>query len=389
MQKPRVLFLLPGPVPPRRDEKKDRFYWLSQEIEGFVLLPVWWDRVRTVAEKLDVPESLELRRGNLTYRFFLQYAVPRPLWKLAALCFYLRHGLRFSRAGGGYDSIVCYGTNLTGIAARLLKLLTGAKLIVEIPGVPHKAFVFDQARRSRVMELKRFVAGFLLKFVLRGADGIRTLYPEQLAKYPAFPQAIRRSFHEFVPVASLLSMPAEDQPYILLLGHPWYLKGVDLAIQAFHQISREFPDIKLKIVGYCEDRSPFEELRAGEPRIEFHHGVDYEEAMRMISCCRVLVLPSRTEAMGRVLLEGMSFKKSIAASAVDGIPFYVQHEENGLLVPPENPDELAGALRRLLADEPLRRRLGESGYRQVKERFSEEEYSRQFGELIRKVNERE
>ena len=47
--------------------------------------------------------------------------------------------------------------------------------------------------------------------------------------------------------------------------------------------------------------------------------------------CRVFVLPSRTEAMGRVLIEAMAMGKTCIASAVDGIPHYVRDEDTGLL----------------------------------------------------------
>jgi glycosyltransferase involved in cell wall biosynthesis len=56
----------------------------------------------------------------------------------------------------------------------------------------------------------------------------------------------------------------------------------------------------------------------------------------------------------------------VVATPVGGTPEVVVDGETGLLVPPRNPDALADALRRLLADADLRRRMGDAGYERVR-----------------------
>lgn len=82
-----------------------------------------------------------------------------------------------------------------------------------------------------------------------------------------------------------------------------------------------------------------------------------------------MVLPSRMESFGIVLIEAMACKTAVVASAVGGIPEIVEHEVSGILVEPENPQALTAGLRRVLTDGNLRRAIAEQGYARVMERF--------------------
>jgi len=100
----------------------------------------------------------------------------------------------------------------------------------------------------------------------------------------------------------------------------------------------------------------------------------------------IVVVPSRAEGFGRIIVEGMAAGKPVVASAVGGILDIVQHEENGLLVPSARPDELARAVLRLLKDASLARRLGERGAECARERYGPEAHVRRvvavYDELV-------
>ena len=97
----------------------------------------------------------------------------------------------------------------------------------------------------------------------------------------------------------------------------------------------------------------------------------------------ILILPSRTEAMGRVLLEAMGARKPVIASNVDGIPYYVQDGFNGLLCRPGDAEDLAGKLRQLLCDTGLREKLAANGLVAARTKYDEKAYAREFGEMVR------
>jgi glycosyltransferase involved in cell wall biosynthesis len=233
--------------------------------------------------------------------------------------------------------------------------------------------------------VRQRVADLLLTTVLKGADHVRLLYPGQLDAYPEFHSLPRSVFHEFVPLDAVRAHSTVEStpPFLLFLGYPWGLKGVDVLIRAFQFITAHFPEVSLKVVGHCTNRTPYEALRRGNARIELHRGVSQSEAYDLIARCAALVLPSRTESMGRVLLEAMAMGKPVVASAVDGIPHYVRDGVEGLLFPTEDAPALARCLSQLLSDTELRRRLGEAGKKRVFEQFSEIEYRERFTAMVR------
>jgi glycosyltransferase involved in cell wall biosynthesis len=136
-----------------------------------------------------------------------------------------------------------------------LKLLTGAKLILEIPGAPENAFRYDVPNPGKATSVKRFVADFLLHFVGRVSDCLKLLYPWQLREYPGLLKAHAAIFNDFVPASCMKS--AEEERFILCVGYPWYTKGVDVLIRAFKLIRKQYPDFKLKLMGYYPDRVGF------------------------------------------------------------------------------------------------------------------------------------
>jgi len=80
---------------------------------------------------------------------------------------------------------------------------------------------------------------------------------------------------------------------------------------------------------------------------------------------RFTVLPSEYEAFGLVLLESLAQGTAVIASRVGGIPEFVPDGRAGLLVPPNDPGELARAIERLWTDETLSRQLGAYGREHV------------------------
>ena len=98
--------------------------------------------------------------------------------------------------------------------------------------------------------------------------------------------------------------------------------------------------------------------------------VPREELERLYGRAAVVAVPSRREGFGVVCAEAMAYGRPVVASAVGGLLDLVVHEETGLLVPPRDVNALRAALKRLLADRKLRRRLGAAGRERIRERFS-------------------
>ncbi len=95
---------------------------------------------------------------------------------------------------------------------------------------------------------------------------------------------------------------------------------------------------------------------------------DIDEIMPIFD---IFVLPSLNEGMGRVLVEAMAAGKPIVASNVGGIPDLVQHDINGLLVPPGDEKALAASIKQLINDPEKAKKMGQRG-RELCNQFSVE-----------------
>ncbi len=373
-----ILFLRPGPVPPPTNPEEDALFHLSAHCRGDVLLRSW-DQ-----PSLNNPETRDV--GSFRYHFCYSSKLPRAVKTMWEISFLVWKGVRLHFGKEKYQAIVSYGTNRTGFAACILQLLTGAKLIIEFPGNPATAFIADSRKRSFFDQVKNRIANMLVRVATLRAHHLRLLYPDQVAPYSYLDGKPRSVFHEFTTISQHTPSDIDDN-FIYCLGGPWYLKGVDVLIKAFQAIKEEYPDIRLIVVGWdFGDEAYFDGLADGEPRIELRRpGLKKAAAMDLMSRCTLLVLPSRTEGMGRVLLEAMAYRKAVVAAKVDGIPHYLEHQQCGLLFESENVEQLADCLRQLLANPQQRQHYAAQGFEMVQRDYSESSYVSHFSKMLTRV----
>ena len=124
-------------------------------------------------------------------------------------------------------------------------------------------------------------------------------------------------------------------------------------------------------------------------RIEILGWVVGEAKLQQLARAEVFVLPSFHEGLPMAMLEAMAHGKAMVVTPVGGIPEAVQHEEQGLLVTPGQPQELADALLRLLRDADLRRALGQRARMRVAERFGTDRVLDQVGAMYKELGVKE
>ena len=141
----------------------------------------------------------------------------------------------------------------------------------------------------------------------------------------------------------------DDRRWVVYAGRLVPEKGVRELIQAFGTISSA--DAGLLVVGDGPDRRVLERAarRAAEDRVRFVGAVPHAHVRAYLHHAELVVLPSRYEERGRVLLEAMAEGRPVVATRTGGIPDTVHHGENGLLVAPGDVDGLAEAIDRLSA----------------------------------------
>lgn len=384
----RILYVQASFVPPPLDHRTDRFFLLSEMLEGDVLQPAWF-RTPAEIEAVYGPGSWPVYTvGRFRYHWFPAFRGQRPKPRLMCFWFYLRKGLQIHRERG-YECIVAYSHMTTALIAGILKLLTGTKLIVEIVTSPHLIYLTSQPRPGIRDRLRHLYSDACLYLSALFADRMHLLFPGQLAGYPLL-RGLRQSvFHDFVPVSIIDRHPSDENPapYVLLVGAPWYLKGADLLVEAFTRLAPDFPRVKLKILGHSPDAAELRALSAQTPQIEILKATFHPATLKIISEALILVLPSRCEGLPRVLIEGMAAGLPLIGSAVGGIPTLIHDGENGFVISGSDKSSsgvglLETRLRELLADPELRRRMGDQGYRRAHSELTEAVYVQRFAEMV-------
>ena len=150
-------------------------------------------------------------------------------------------------------------------------------------------------------------------------------------------------------------------------------KGQRYFIEAAPAVLERFPDAIFLIAGEGELRKALEELiraRGLKGKVLLLGFVP--DVHRLYRALRVFVMSSHLEGLGSAVLEAMSAKVPVVASASGGLPELVENERTGLLVRPKDPEALAGAIVRLLEDRVLSTRLAEEGERRVRASFTVE-----------------
>jgi glycosyltransferase involved in cell wall biosynthesis len=160
---------------------------------------------------------------------------------------------------------------------------------------------------------------------------------------------------------------------LLAVGRLTYYKGFETLIRAAAALDRA----ELVIIGEGEERRHLEGVYreyGSPPWIRLVGHVDDDLCHRYMASCDVFCLPSRerTESFGLVLLEAMRYGKPLVAGSIpgSGVNWVVRHDDNGLLVPPEETDAWCDTLRSLAVDSALRQRLGAAGRRRFQNEMS-------------------
>ena len=167
-------------------------------------------------------------------------------------------------------------------------------------------------------------------------------------------------------------------------------KGFDVLLGALARLPEPRPSCR--IVGDGPLRADLERAirRLGlAGSVQLLGALPHGRVREVVERSRLFVLPCRVAADGDqdglpvVLMEALALGKAVVTTPVAAIPELVEDEQTGLLAPVDSPDELAGAIARVLDDPALARRLGEAGRERVVESYDVRRNTAALADLIR------
>lgn len=164
-----------------------------------------------------------------------------------------------------------------------------------------------------------------------------------------------------------------------------YSKGHQELIEAVALLKERLPEILLIIVGRGSAKLVFERLVVEKKipnNVLFTGFVPDEKLHAYYEQCDVFAMPSRGEGFGLVYLEAMAYGKPCIGSNVDAAKEVISDEETGYCVDPDNIEELAERMFKLLTDDELRKRMGKAGQKRYLENFTEQKFHERFMRII-------
>jgi glycosyltransferase involved in cell wall biosynthesis len=201
-----------------------------------------------------------------------------------------------------------------------------------------------------------------------------------------WPAARVHHLPNFAPdLAGAPPAPRPPGPLILALGRLHRNKGFDVLIRALALL----PGVRARIAGEGPERAALERLAQScgvAERLELP-GWSHDQA-GLLAGCDLLVCPSRFEPLGNVVIEAFSAGRPVVAAAVAGPVELIDPGRTGLLVPPEDPARLAGAIRSVLDDPALSARLAEAGRAQFEAEHAEAPVLRRWREALHAMGDR-
>lgn len=292
--------------------------------------------------------------------------------------FYLRFPFALARELRLFrpEAVIVQGAEETALALLARALVRSpVKVVFEVHG--------DWSAPTRLYgsPLRRLLAplsALLVRTALR-ADAVRTVSPHTSGLVRARGIEPAAEFPALMDLAAFAApeAPLPEQPAAIFVGSLEPAKGLDLLLRAWRQVE----GARLHIVGRGSLAGAVSAARA-----EHDEWLSAKELASALDAAWVLVLPSRSEGFGRVIVEAGRRGRATVGTRVGGIPDLVEHEASGLLVDPEDADGLAATLSRVLADRELAERLGAAAFERS-ERWiaSPEEFATRVRDLVDRV----
>lgn len=273
------------------------------------------------------------------------------------------------------DAVVAF-IGKTNIRALLASFGTGIPVIVSVRSTPQREY---RTKAMRILAKLLFARAAGVVFQTEGAKawfGKTVQKKSAILANPLHPDAVRPRFE------------GKRTNEIVTVGRLERVKNHRMLIEAFCQVSTEFPETVLRIYGDGQERKALEKLIEEKNMQEkvLLMG-DHDKIPELIYQSRIFVLSSDAEGMPNALMEAMALGLAVVSTdcPCGGPAMVVRHGENGLLVPIGDAKAMAEALRELLSDAEKEERFGREAHK-LGEELAPERVNKAWQDYVERVS---
>ncbi|MCU0678148.1 MAG: glycosyltransferase family 4 protein [Candidatus Pacebacteria bacterium] len=295
-------------------------------------------------------------------------------------------GWQLYRLAKHHDVIYVQNAMAAGLPAVIVGLLTRTPVVLKFVG--DEPWERATQRKQTEKELHEFMAhpdgGFAIRlmrmiqgWVLRRAQIVTTpsaYLGELLHTYYGVAKANIHTNYNAAEIPTDAQFGTEKKPHQLVATARLVVwKGIDTLIEAVALLVGSYPDIKAIIHGDGPERSKLEALaesRGVKGNIVFTGNVSRTETWHTRQVSSIYILSSTYEGLPHTALTSFAARIPIIATNIPGTNEAVYHEKSGLLVPPQDAEALAAAIKRLFSDDQLSNALVAGGTAILDEKFS-------------------
>ncbi|MEA3558219.1 MAG: glycosyltransferase family 4 protein [Candidatus Thermoplasmatota archaeon] len=297
-------------------------------------------------ENMDGIEVLRIQPFLLDHSKPIRYLLLPPITFFQLIRLRMRHGkfIIHAHACGAYGYLIS-----------LFSRMTGQEMLKEVQDMSDPPNNIHMGNVTKYVSTGTSIRDQMISF------GVP---PEKIITYPSLnpdiPEEVRKNIeirpHSHDGPIELICISAL-RPY----------KGVDHLLRSMKIVQEKDPSIRLTIVGEGGMRGELESYikENGLENTKLRGFIeDYHDVLKIMAGSDILVLSSASdEGNPRVILESFQFERPVIATAAGGTPELIEDGENGLLLPPKEPELFAEAILKLSHDAKLRKKLGKGGKR--------------------------
>lgn len=324
----------------------------------------------------------------------LRWAVENPTWKTPL--YFARDFLRLVRALVRLrpDVVLVHAAATFSLLRDWVFMassrIAGAKVICHYHGTLHTRFPSGETRSGRAI-------GRMLMSAAHRVIVLSPSYQREMAKawkrddLVWAPNMADVALFRSVSTAVCAPLLAVGDRAVLFVGRLSAPKGIYDLFEAIPYVIERHAEAHFLLVGVAESDVLESVIRAEavrrgiSPRITFLGSLEGSAKAAAFAASRMIVVPSWTEGFPLVIPEAMAAGLPVIATAVGAIPDFVKDGEDGFLIAPKNPQELADRICQLLDDEGLQQRISQRVRERAPREFAIEIGCGKVAELVNEV----